>query len=211
MYKEYCNWAYDLRVTFLCWLFSHLLQTFYNDVKLISVVMKRNWFHFNCQALPALTPSVFTRYRTSRWMAWGWFSLAWLEYSHYGGLACSVGLVYHGLHYSSPGINKPVTKKVEQIVIPKTTTKQNGGLGEGTVEEEKLNHSESWARSWQNGSLPCSLCSSACCKTCHPRDLLVHRLGVSELIYVCLFYHSWTLPFHLFMGELEEFSGNNTS
>lgn len=40
---------------------SHLLQTFYHDVKLISVVMKRNWFNLNCQALPALTPSLFTR------------------------------------------------------------------------------------------------------------------------------------------------------
>lgn len=113
----HCN---DLRVTFLCRLFffSTFSKHFYNDVKLISVVMKLNRFHFNCQALLALTPSLFTRYRTSRWMAWGWLSLAWLEYSHYGGLACSVGLVYHGLHYSSPGIYKPVTKKVEQIIIP---------------------------------------------------------------------------------------------
>lgn len=33
----------------------------------------------------------------------------------------------------------------------------------------------------------------------------MHRPGVSEMIYVCLFYHSRTLPFHLFMGELAEF------
>lgn len=26
-----------------------------------------------------------------------------------------------------------------------------------------------------------------------------------------LFYHSWTLPFHLFTGELAEVSGNNPS
>lgn len=33
----------------------------------------------------------------------------------------------------------------------------------------------------------------------------MHRPGVSEMIYVCLFYHSRTLPFHLSMGELAEF------
>ena len=44
-------------------------------------------------------------------MAWGWFSPAWLEYSYYWGLACSIGLVYHGLNYSSSSINKPATKK----------------------------------------------------------------------------------------------------
>lgn len=35
-----------------------------------------------------------------------------------GDLPAQFGLVYHGLHYSSPGINKPVTKKVDQIIIP---------------------------------------------------------------------------------------------
>lgn len=44
-------------------------------------------------------------------MAWGWFSPAWLEYSYYWGLACSIGLVYHGLHYSSSSINKPARKE----------------------------------------------------------------------------------------------------
>lgn len=83
VYKEDCNWAHDLGVTFLHWLFiSSFIQMFYNDVKLISVVTKPNWFNFHCQALLVLTPSSFTRWQPSWWMAWGWFSLAWLEYSH---------------------------------------------------------------------------------------------------------------------------------
>lgn len=57
-----------------------------------------------------------------------------------------------------------------------------------------------------------ALCAvSHAAKPVTPGDLWVHRLGVSELIYICLFYHSWTLPFHLFMGELAELSGNNAS
>lgn len=157
VYKGYCNSAYDLRVTFVCRLFSpHLLQTFYKDVKLISVVMKQNWFDFNCQARLALAPSLFTRYGTSRWMAWGWFSLAWLEYSHYGGLACSVGLVYHGLHYSSPGINKPVTKKVDQIIIPQK--QKLGAVGGGGRREDgsRWEQSSVWAK-WFSPSLSVQL------------------------------------------------------
>lgn len=139
-------------------------------------------------------------------MAWGCFSLAWLEYSHYGGLACSVGLVYHGLHYSSPGINKPVTKKVEQIIIPWT---KMWGWGW----RKRRRRSTVRAKLDLGKVVLCTTLSSAsrAPQPATPSDLWVHRLGVSELIHVCLFYRSWTLPFHLFMGELAEFSGNNTS
>lgn len=61
-YKEDCNCARDFRVTFLHWLFiSPFLQMFYNDVKLISVVTKQNWFNVHGQALLVRTPSSFTR------------------------------------------------------------------------------------------------------------------------------------------------------
>lgn len=34
VYKGDCNWAYDLGVTCLGWLPPHLLQTFYDNVKM---------------------------------------------------------------------------------------------------------------------------------------------------------------------------------
>lgn len=84
VYKEDCSWAHGLGVTFpLGWLFIlYFRPVFYNDGKLISAVTEPNWFNFQGQALLVLTPSSFTRRQPSWWMAWGWFSLAWLEYSH---------------------------------------------------------------------------------------------------------------------------------
>lgn len=159
--------------------------------------MKESCLHFNCQSLPAFISHLFTRYWTSWWMAWGWLLPVWLEYSYYWGLACSIGLVYHGLNYSSSSINKPARKKKEE-------SKWLGGKG--------------CLPPIPKPSCPTVVLSirlhgdANTAKTSNPDDLWEHNLGVSKLIYVCLlFHHSRTLPFHLFMGELGEFSGNNAS
>lgn len=52
-------------------------------------------------------------------MACRGLSPAGLEYRNYGGLACSVGLVDHGLHYSSSCVNEPVKNKKMQHMMEK--------------------------------------------------------------------------------------------
>lgn len=169
--------------------------------------MKQNWFDFNeYQARLALAPSLLQVWDL-RWMAWrGWFSLAWLEYSHYGGLACSVGLVYHGLHYSSPGINKPVTKRSR----PKSLFLKNRNWGgRSGREEDGSGESKSSVLGPIRSSPWLEVLASHAAKPVTPSDLWVHRRRVSELIYVCLFYLWLDTSFHLFIRSAW-ISGNNT-
>lgn len=126
-------------------------------------------------------------------MARGWFLPAWLEYGYYWGLACSIGLVYHGLNYSSSSINKPATKRGKQTVTEGATS------------------SRPRARAPTRGSqLGCAQLQTQPT----PQPLVTSEstgLGFPSWFMFACFYHSRTLPFHLFMGELAEFSGNNTS
>lgn len=83
-----------------------------------------NWMDFSGQLLlTSRLGQVFTGRWASGCMACRGLSPAGLEYRNYGGLACSVWLVDHRLHYSPSCVNEPVRDKMQCSVTFMNTGK----------------------------------------------------------------------------------------